>query len=1047
MRPAMLSRALGRGLAGTQRLSGGCVVGRRCLSGAAAEEGGDWSAQHPQGERPVQVTDLGPSLVSEVQEADKVRRRRRGLMKSGGKKMSVDERERFMQVLREKRLRLVELGKKIPSELLTKKERRTQKFIDKAGKGTPGFVSIIRQYARMRPEHRQVRARDTWCTANNDGALFVHPLAVERWMDVLKSAPRGLLRHHLREMVPVLDDRRKESMFHKFYDSSDVEILRRKGLVFEGRDGQPLKLNHEELRMSREAELYRKVDPRAKARMRWGINNRLRLRSKQLPLSPTFRSLVYTQGDALAYFAYRMYPHYAVLTRVFSEIANRVPQFMPRSMLDFGAGWGTAMFCAVECWKGIRKGGRRRRNKREELAWLFVQRPHKGPRRHLLHPRIRDGELKAILGEVMESEALRLEAKAEETRLMVEQGELPSGSEVEIADIAAESRRIASGEVWRGIERWRGTEALEAPEELDEDFLGPGTYTGETRPFATTDYFLEGGEEEYPIPPEAAALKEKGLEPEEYIKMQDEIPSWAAAYNKWLDRQRIQRDPTYRPFAAAQYLEARKVDHPNKGDPELASSKLHEDDPPPPPEGALVYRDWERREGEVLSSFLAIEPSSAMSQLGADWLGDTTPNLKWQRFLPEQPSDDKEDLVVAAYTLSEFKSEELRADAIRALWERCSGVLVVVEAGTPAGFKLVLDARRTILEEYRGLGPWENQPAVLAPCPHDKQCPVEHSVVGRRFKELRTCFSVSDYYPSFVEDWVHKNRDNQDRALCEQYSYVIIARNDVVPQRSTRSLPVMEPTVVPDDPAEMETDPRLQEALRDPKERQLWNFFSNRREVPDAAEMYPDDEPAPVPQTEFNLRPYVGSWYEYNRPLAAAELVTVKAELAGYDEHYRANQWRWSRTVRNAVVGKSSKSVILDVCTPHGTQERMYFTSSKSARGGFDLACNARAGSLVPNFSNVRREEWVQGDRPNTFAQPVRTLYPMQVEQLKREEAIRQKAKTRAEAEAQYGPELAQKEEKLRQELERAGGSQEAKAAMQERLRQEFGGASAPPPR
>ena len=39
---------------------------------------------------------------------------------------------------------------------------------------------------------------------------------------------------------------------------------------------------------------------------------------------------------------------YAVAQRVFEELASRLPEYRPRSMLDWGAGPGTAIWAALE---------------------------------------------------------------------------------------------------------------------------------------------------------------------------------------------------------------------------------------------------------------------------------------------------------------------------------------------------------------------------------------------------------------------------------------------------------------------------------------------------------------------------------------------------------------------------------------------------------------------------------------------------------------------------------------------------------------------------
>lgn len=42
---------------------------------------------------------------------------------------------------------------------------------------------------------------------------------------------------------------------------------------------------------------------------------------------------------------------YAVVQRIFNEIAHRHPDFKPRSFFDFGAGVGTGTWAASQLWK------------------------------------------------------------------------------------------------------------------------------------------------------------------------------------------------------------------------------------------------------------------------------------------------------------------------------------------------------------------------------------------------------------------------------------------------------------------------------------------------------------------------------------------------------------------------------------------------------------------------------------------------------------------------------------------------------------------------
>ena len=53
-------------------------------------------------------------------------------------------------------------------------------------------------------------------------------------------------------------------------------------------------------------------------------------------------------AQVAAYAAARMPGCYAAVARVFDELRQRLPDLAPRSMLDFGAGPGTAVWAARE---------------------------------------------------------------------------------------------------------------------------------------------------------------------------------------------------------------------------------------------------------------------------------------------------------------------------------------------------------------------------------------------------------------------------------------------------------------------------------------------------------------------------------------------------------------------------------------------------------------------------------------------------------------------------------------------------------------------------
>lgn len=72
------------------------------------------------------------------------------------------------------------------------------------------------------------------------------------------------------------------------------------------------------------------------------------------------------------------------------------------------------------------------------------------------------------------------------------------------------------------------------------------------------------------------------------------------------------------------------------------------------------------------------------------------------------------DLIVASYLLAELPDASI-AEAAIALWNACSGILVLVEPGTPAGYRRILACRTALLAQAA---------AIVAPCPLAGACPI-----------------------------------------------------------------------------------------------------------------------------------------------------------------------------------------------------------------------------------------------------------------------------------------------------------------------------------
>ena len=72
------------------------------------------------------------------------------------------------------------------------------------------------------------------------------------------------------------------------------------------------------------------------------------------------------------------------------------------------------------------------------------------------------------------------------------------------------------------------------------------------------------------------------------------------------------------------------------------------------------------------------------------------------------------DLVTLAYVLDELEPAE-RTRLVTSAWTATSGVFLIVEPGTPAGWQRILEARAALIAAGA---------AIAAPCPHEAPCPL-----------------------------------------------------------------------------------------------------------------------------------------------------------------------------------------------------------------------------------------------------------------------------------------------------------------------------------
>jgi ribosomal protein RSM22 (predicted rRNA methylase) len=119
-----------------------------------------------------------------------------------------------------------------------------------------------------------------------------------------------------------------------------------------------------------------------------------------------------------------------------------------------------------------------------------------------------------------------------------------------------------------------------------------------------------------------------------------------------------------------------------------------------------------------LEWFMLLDANAALRDLALD-LARGSDRLSVMRYnqgnalvkLAEAPAAD---LIIASYVINELDDTSRGALADR-MWAKTRDTLLIIEPGTPAGTQRVLDLRRRLIAQGAH---------VLAPCPHDSECPL-----------------------------------------------------------------------------------------------------------------------------------------------------------------------------------------------------------------------------------------------------------------------------------------------------------------------------------
>ena len=128
---------------------------------------------------------------------------------------------------------------------------------------------------------------------------------------------------------------------------------------------------------------------------------------------------------------------------------------------------------------------------------------------------------------------------------------------------------------------------------------------------------------------------------------------------------------------------------------------------------------WAVNEIENMSQITCLEREKSMSNIGKKLIKNTAlDNVQWKSYdILQDEIVEKADIVLTSYMINELPEQE-REKAVLKLWQATDKLMVVIEPGTPEGFKNILNIRNLIKEQ----GGY-----IVAPCCCNGECPIKEN--------------------------------------------------------------------------------------------------------------------------------------------------------------------------------------------------------------------------------------------------------------------------------------------------------------------------------
>ncbi|KAJ3558994.1 hypothetical protein NM688_g608 [Phlebia brevispora] len=304
----------------------------------------------------------------------------------------------------------------------------------------------------------------------------------------------------------------------------------------------------------------------------------------------------------------------------------------------------------------------------------------------------------------------------------------------------------------------------------------------------------------------------------------------------------------------------------------------------------------------------------------------------WQKAFHEEDEVDRlqgtSTTALSAFMLSSLSSPLARKKLVKEMWESGAEVLVLIDHNTKLGFECIVEAREMLLRFGRREVEDEKMADapirgchVVAPCPHDRACPLHHPGSIR----LVCGFSQRLQRPDFVRKTKHSGIGHED----SEYSYVVIRRG-------------VRPTL-PETKVGRVGDVGVRE-------------LAKARAKSSMTELVIDDE---HPHPTINLTTAVERSAE-EMPEQSIKDIERSLPEEELQSALRAEAYSWPRLIFPPL--KKSGHIILDGCTAEGKIMRMTIPKSQGKQPFYD-ARKSRWGDIFPHDPKNKPQERYQPKR------------------------------------------------------------------------------------